>query len=249
VLQNNILKGGETQLTYLDNLKNFLKINQIKYNKLDDYYQAFTHSSYVNEHRHLKVKDNERLEFLGDAVLELTVSHYLFSIKPALSEGEMTKIRAQLVCEASLEAYARNLGIGKLMLLGRGEELSGGRERPTVLADAFEAFLGAMYLDVGMNPVHDFIHNIIHQAYQNGEIKQIFDYKSTLQELVQADSKKAIEYRIISETGPAHNRSFESAVLLDNIVLGRGMGKTKKEAEQKAAKSAIEILANNSEEN
>jgi len=232
-------------LTYLERLKDFLSENDITFRNLDGYYQAFTHSSYVNEHRHLKIKDNERLEFLGDAVLELTVSHYLFNISPSLSEGEMTKIRAQLVCEASLEAYARNLGIGELMLLGRGEELSGGRERPTVLADAFEAFLGAMYLDIGMDPVHDFVHKIIHRSYQNGEIKQIFDYKSTLQELVQADSKKAIEYRIVSETGPAHNRSFEAAVLLDEIVLGRGTGKTKKEAEQKAARSAIEILANN----
>lgn len=232
-------------MTYLERLKDFLSENDITFRNLDGYYQAFTHSSYVNEHRHLKIKDNERLEFLGDAVLELTVSHYLFNISPSLSEGEMTKIRAQLVCEASLEAYARNLGIGELMLLGRGEELSGGRERPTVLADAFEAFLGAMYLDIGMDPVHDFVHKIIHRSYQNGEIKQIFDYKSTLQELVQADSKKAIEYRIVSETGPAHNRSFEAAVLLDEIVLGRGTGKTKKEAEQKAARSAIEILANN----
>jgi len=236
-------------MSYQNDLKEFLKENHINFNKLDDYYQAFTHSSYVNEHRQLKVKDNERLEFLGDAVLELTVSHYLFNIKPELSEGEMTKIRAQLVCEASLEAYARNLGVGKLMLLGRGEELSGGRERPTVLADAFEAFLGAMYLDVGMEIVHDFVHKIIHRAYQNGEIKQVFDYKSTLQELVQADSKKAIEYRIVSEKGPAHNRSFESAVLLDEIILGKGTGKTKKEAEQRAAKSAIEILANNSTHN
>lgn len=231
-------------MAYHELLKAFLKNNNIDYSSLDGYCQAFTHSSYVNEHRQLKIKDNERLEFLGDAVLELTVSHYLFKIRPGLSEGEMTKIRAQLVCEASLESYARNLAIGDLMLLGRGEELSGGRERPTVLADAFEAFLGAMYLDVGIEQVHSFVHKIVHEAYTKGEIKQIFDYKSTLQELVQADSKKAIEYRIVSESGPAHNRSFESAVLLDEIILGRGNGKTKKEAEQRAAKSAIEILAN-----
>jgi len=230
-------------VAYHDLLKTFLKKNRVLYKTLEPYCQAFTHSSYVNEHRHLKIKDNERLEYLGDAVLELTVSHYLFQIRPALSEGEMTKTRAQLVCEASLESYARNLDIGKLMLLGRGEELSGGRERPTVLADAFEAFLGAMYLDVGMDAVHNFVHEIIHHAYTKGEIKQIFDYKSTLQELVQADSKKAIEYRIVAESGPAHNRLFESAVLLDEIILGRGNGKTKKEAEQRAAKSAIEILA------
>lgn len=231
-------------MNYLDMLKKFLKDNGIAYKKLDGYCQAFTHSSYVNEHRNLKIDDNERLEFLGDAVLELTVSHYLFKIQPHLSEGEMTKIRAQLVCEPSLESYARGLGIGSLMLLGRGEELSGGRERPTVLADAFEAFLGAMYLDAGVEPVHRFVHAIIHEAYQKGEVKQVFDYKSTLQELVQADSKKAIEYKITSETGPAHNRMFESVVLLDAITLGRGSGKTKKEAEQRAAKSAIEILAN-----
>lgn len=230
-------------MAYHDLLTKFLKNNQIPYKNLDPYCQAFTHSSYVNEHRHLKISDNERLEYLGDAVLELTVSHYLFQIRPPLSEGDMTKTRAQLVCEASLESYAKNLNIGELMLLGRGEELSGGRERPTVVADAFEAFLGAIYLDAGMDVVHRFVHEIIHSAYTKGEMRQIFDYKSTLQELVQADSKKAIEYRIVSESGPAHNRSFESAVLLDEIILGRGNGKTKKEAEQRAAKSAIQILA------
>ena len=131
-------------MAYLDQLTEFLKENKIPFKQLDRYCQAFTHSSYVNEHRHLKIEDNERLEYLGDAVLELTVSNYLFNLKPALSEGEMTKIRAQLVCEPSLESYARNLNLGKLMLLGRGEENSGGRERPTVLADAFEAFIGAI---------------------------------------------------------------------------------------------------------
>lgn len=234
-------------MAYLDQLTEFLTENKIPFKQLDRYCQAFTHSSYVNEHRHLKIEDNERLEYLGDAVLELTVSNYLFNLKPALSEGEMTKIRAQLVCEPSLESYARNLKLGQLMLLGRGEENSGGRERPTVLADAFEAFIGAMYLDLGMDTVYSFVHKIIHKAYQQGEVTQVFDYKSTLQELVQADSKKAIEYRIVSETGPAHNRSFESIVLLDGITLGRGIGKTKKEAEQQAAKGAIEILAKSCE--
>ncbi|MGL4335505.1 MAG: ribonuclease III [Turicibacter sp.] len=230
-------------LSYLKDLSTFLVEHNIPYKKIDGYAQAFTHSSYVNEHRHLKIEDNERLEYLGDAVLELTVSNYLYNLKPILSEGEMTKIRAQLVCEPSLETYARNLCLGKLMLLGRGEENSGGRERPTVLADSFEAFVGAMYLDLGLDIAYNFVHEIIHKAYQQGEVSQVFDYKSTLQELVQADSKKAIEYRIVSETGPAHNRSFESNVMLDGIVLGRGLGKTKKEAEQQAAKGAIEILA------
>ncbi|HAX71913.1 MAG TPA: ribonuclease III [Firmicutes bacterium] len=234
-------------MTYLKELSTFLSNKGINYRKIDVYAQAFTHSSYVNEHRHLKIEDNERLEYLGDAVLELTVSNYLYSLKPILSEGEMTKIRAQLVCEPSLETYARNLNLGKLLLLGRGEENSGGRERPTVLADAFEAFIGAMYLDLGLDTVYTFVHAIIHKAYQEGEVTQVFDYKSTLQELVQADSKKAIEYRIVSETGPAHNRSFEANVMLDGIVLGRGMGKTKKEAEQQAAKGAIEILAKHSD--
>ncbi len=233
-------------MSYLKELSTFLVQQEIPYRKLDGYAQAFTHSSYVNEHRHLKIEDNERLEYLGDAVLELTVSNYLFSLTPILSEGEMTKIRAQLVCEPSLETYARRLELGKLLLLGRGEENSGGRERPTVLADAFEAFVGAMYLDLGLDVSYKFVHNIIHQAYQQGMVQQVFDYKSTLQELVQADSKKAIEYRIVAETGPAHNRSFEAVVLLDDIILGRGIGKTKKEAEQQASKGAIEILANNS---
>lgn len=170
-------------MAYLDQLAEFLKENKIAFRQLDRYCQAFTHSSYVNEHRHLKIEDNERLEYLGDAVLELTVSNYLFNLKPSLSEGEMTKIRAQLVCEPSLESYARNLNLGKLMLLGRGEENSGGRERPTVLADAFEAFVGAMYLDLGMDTVYSFVHEIIHKAYQQGEVTQVFDYKSTLQEL------------------------------------------------------------------
>lgn len=204
--------------------------------------QAFTHSSYVNENRKRPFEDNERLEFLGDAVLELTISQYLFQKYPSMSEGDLTKLRASIVCEPSLVRFANELNFGELVLLGKGEELTGGRERPALLADVFEAFIGALYLDQGMQVVLEFFEQIVYPKINNGNFSHLMDYKSQLQELIQRDGSGNIEYKILQEKGPAHNREFVSRVSLNNEVLGNGIGRSKKEAEQKAAQEALKKL-------
>ncbi|MCF6094359.1 ribonuclease III [Microaerobacter geothermalis] len=204
--------------------------------------QAFTHSSYVNEHRHKSLQDNERLEFLGDAVLELTISQFLYSHYPRMSEGEMTKLRAAIVCEPSLVSFAEQLHFGDLVLLGKGEELTGGRERPALLADVFEAFIGALYLDQGLESVFQFLDKYVFPKIEHGDFTQPTDFKSMLQEYVQHDSLGELNYRIIQERGPAHHREFVAEVLLSDKALGRGVGRSKKEAEQKAAEMALHEL-------
>jgi len=204
--------------------------------------QAFTHSSYVNEHRGQPFKDNERLEFLGDAVLELTVSQYLFTHYPKMSEGEMTKLRAAIVCEPSLVKFADQLQFGQMILLGKGEEMTGGRERPALLADVFEAFIGALYLDQGLDAVYRFLSLHVFPKVTEGQFSQVIDYKSQLQEYIQHDNLGEISYQIIEEKGPAHNREFVSEVFLNNQSMGIGTGKSKKEAEQRAAEKALHQL-------
>lgn len=201
--------------------------------------QAFTHSSYVNEQRKRTFKDNERLEFLGDAVLELTISEFLYRHFPQKSEGEMTKMRANIVCEASLVAFAGELGFGKYILLGKGEEQSGGRNRPSLLADAFEAFVGALYLDQGLSAVQNFLQSYIYPQIDEGRFSRVTDYKSQLQEKVQHDSLGELKYAIVEERGPAHDREFIAEVHLKDQLLGRGIGRSKKEAEQRAASEAL----------
>ncbi|MBB6443804.1 ribonuclease III [Bacillus benzoevorans] len=204
--------------------------------------QAFTHSSYVNEHRRKPFEDNERLEFLGDAVLELTVSKFLFLKYPMMSEGELTKLRAAIVCEPSLVAFANELHFGRLILLGKGEELTGGRERPALLADVFEAFIGALFLDKGLDFVVAFLEKYVFPKVNAGVFSHVMDFKSQLQELIQRDSTGVIEYRILLERGPAHNREFVSIVLLNGAEIGKGTGRSKKAAEQHAAQMALEKL-------
>lgn len=208
--------------------------------------QAFTHSSYVNEQRGKRISDNERLEFLGDAVLELTVSQFLYKTFPKMSEGEMTKLRAAIVCEPSLVKFAELLNFGDLVLLGKGEELTGGRQRPALLADVFEAFVGALYLDQGVDAVFSFMEKYVYPRVDKGEFAQVTDFKSQLQEFVQQDNLGDIQYRIVEEKGPAHNREFVSEVLLNNRSLGIGSGRSKKEAEQQAAARALVILGDKS---
>lgn len=204
--------------------------------------QAFTHASYVNEHRKKPYDDNERLEFLGDAVLELTVSHFLYDKYPMMSEGELTKLRAAIVCEPSLVSFANELSFGDFVLLGKGEELTGGRMRPSLLADVFEAFIGALYLEKGLEAVKEFLAKTIFPKVNSGAFSHVMDFKSQLQELVQRDGSGTIEYKIIKEKGPAHNREFVSQVSLKGNVLGIGTGRSKKEAEQHAAQKALEKL-------
>ena len=205
-------------------------------------YQAFTHSSYVNEHRRKQFTDNERLEFLGDAVLELSVSKYLFEKFPQMSEGELTKLRASIVCEPSLVIFANELQFGKFVLLGKGEELTGGRERPALLADVFESFVGALYLDQGLETVVAFLEKIVFPKVEVGAFSRVSDFKSQLQEMIQQSNNGCLMYEIVDEKGPAHNRIFVSRVTLNSQELGIGRGKSKKEAEQQAAQNALVSL-------
>lgn len=205
-------------------------------------YQAFTHSSYVNEHRRKLYEDNERLEFLGDAVLELTVSQFLYKKFPMMSEGQLTKLRASIVCEPSLVSFANELSFGSYVLLGKGEELTGGRARPALLADVFESFIGALYLDLGLPAVFLFLEKYVYPKINEGAFSHVMDYKSQLQELIQRNALGVIEYEVLEEKGPAHNREFVSKVSLNKEELGIGVGRSKKEAEQHAAQFALEKL-------
>ncbi len=222
--------------------RQFLKVLCVEYKNEDLFIQAFTHSSYVNEHRIRPHDDNERLEFLGDAVLELAISQYLFKLFDHMSEGEMTKLRAAIVCEPSLAINADELKFGDYVLLGKGEEMTGGRKRPALLADVFEAFIGALYLDLGMDAVYQFLENHVYPKIHNGTFSHMMDFKSQLQELIQRENQGQVEYRIVQEKGPAHAREFVSQVALSSEELGVGTGKSKKEAEQMAAQKALEKL-------
>ncbi|WP_088105062.1 ribonuclease III [Halalkalibacter urbisdiaboli] len=205
--------------------------------------QAFTHSSYVNEHRIYSFQDNERLEFLGDAVLELAVSQFLFKKFGTMSEGDMTKLRASIVCEPSLARFAEELEFGKLVLLGKGEEMTGGRTRPALLADVFESFIGALYLDQGLEAVYQFLNQTMYPKINEGAFSHMMDFKSQLQEFIQRDNLGQIHYVIVQERGPAHNREFVSEVHLNDLALGVGTGRSKKEAEQHAAQQALSKLS------
>lgn len=208
--------------------------------------QAFTHSSYVNEHRKEKHSDNERLEFLGDAVLELGVSQYLYKKFTDMPEGEMTKLRAAIVCEPALFSFAKELHFDSYIRLGKGEEQTGGRMRPALLSDVFEAFLGALYLDQGYDTALQFLKTYVFPEIDRGTFSHGMDFKSQLQELVQQHKDQNVSYIIADEQGPSHNKQFVSHVLLNgDEVFGIGKGRTKKEAEQNAAKSAIDKLMNN----
>lgn len=195
--------------------------------------EALTHSSYANEHN---LRSNERMEFLGDAVLELAMSKHLYSIID-LDEGVLTKTRAKAVCEEALDLYADKINLPNYIFLGKGEENSGGRRRPAIIADAFEAVLGAVFLDGGFEESFKIVEKFILPYYN--EINKIKDYKSILQEKLQSE-KRNIRYEIIRDEGPANNKTFEAAVYMDDILMGKGIGKTKKEAQQKAAKNALD---------
>jgi ribonuclease-3 len=205
--------------------------------------QAFTHSSYVNEHRHKNLQDNERLEFLGDAVLEIGVSQYLFHTYPEMPEGELTKLRASIVCEPALVRFAKRLDFGSYIRLGRGEAQTGGSERPAILADVFEAFLGALYIDQGYEKVLEFLENHVYPIIDTGAFSHGMDYKSQLQEFVQQDKGQMISYKVIEEKGPSHDRVFLVHVYINERVIGEGKGRSKKEAEQHAAKLALDKLS------
>lgn len=203
------------------------------------YKNAFSHSSYVNEHK--AKNDYERLEFLGDAVLDLVVADYLYTHYKE-TEGEMTKVRASYVCENANYCYATGLGLSKYILVGHGEQKEGGNFKKAIVADIFEALMGAIYIDLGFSTVRNVILKVVVPYIEDPNVTFFSDYKSSLQEYVQTE-QKSLEYKLVNEEGPAHDKRFTVDVVIDNIVYGTGVGTSKKEAEQEAAKVALNKLA------
>lgn len=205
---------------------------------------ALTHSSYANENRKKNLKNNERLEFLGDSVLGMIVANHLYRTRQNMPEGKMTRLRAELVCEQNLAKVAEKLQLGKYLLLGKGEELGGGRTRHSIIADAVEAVIAAVYLDGGYECASKVIHKFILDPMEEGEELTAYDYKTELQELVQRKSGQTLSYTMIDQTGPDHDKVFTFAVALNGETIGTGTGKNKKEAEQSAAGDALRKLKN-----
>ena len=205
--------------------------------------EALSHSSYANEHRSAGRRSNERLEFLGDSVLGFVTAEFLFLHHPDLPEGDLTRIRAALVCEQSLYEVARKLDLGAYLKLGRGEEAGGGRTRTSILADATEAVFAAVYLDGGIGAASALIHRVLLDAEKEEAVEERRrDYKTALQELIQRQADQVLSYRMIGEEGPDHNKTFQAQVLLNDQPIGTGSGHSKKEAEQSAARDALSRL-------
>ena len=200
--------------------------------------QALTHSSYANETR---TQSNERLEFLGDSVLSLIVSDHIYN-RFNTPEGELTKLRAALVCETSLYEFSKELNIGEFMLLGKGEQQYKGNERPSILADAFEAVLAAIYLDGGMNPAKELVLRFVKEDLIHTEKITFKDYKTKLQEVIQKNPEERLEYVLVDEQGPDHNKEFTVDIMLNSNVIATGKGRSKKAAEQSAASKARELM-------
>ena len=205
--------------------------------------EALSHSSYANEHRAEKLNSNERLEFLGDSVLGFVTAEFLFAKHPDMPEGDLTRIRAALVCEQSLYEVAQKLQLGQYLRLGRGEEAGGGRNRTSILADAMEAVFAAVYLDGGIVEASALIHRVLLDVEKETAVEERRkDFKTALQELVQRQADQVLTYRMIGEEGPDHAKIFSAEVLLNGKALGVGSGHSKKEAEQAAARSALQVL-------
>ena len=202
---------------------------------------ALTHSSYANEVRH-GVCSNERLEFLGDSVLSVVVADHIYRNCPDLPEGELSKLRAALVCEKSLCRFSKSLGVGDYLRLSRGEKNLKGNERPSILADAFEAIIASIYLDGGMEQARKFILRFVEPEIKNPRPRAFKDYKTTLQEIIQKNPEEHLTYVLTGEEGPDHDKHFFVEVHLNNNVIGRGGGRSKKEAEQQAAREALELM-------
>lgn len=203
---------------------------------------ALSHSSYANENKALSLESNERLEFLGDFVLGQIVATYLYLRYPKMPEGQMTRLRADLVCETSLHEVAQKLELGRYIKLGRGEEHTGGRERESILADAVEAVIAAMYLDGGIDVSKHFIDTYILAGFEAEETHSVTDYKTALQERVQRRAGQVLNYELVAQSGPDHRKTFTMRVTLNGKSIGEGNGRTKKEAEQNAAKSGLEAV-------
>lgn len=221
----------------------FLQKENIPFKRISLYKEAFTHSSYANE-SNVHIPDYERLEFMGDAVLQLFVSEFIFALHPEYKEGQLTQLRSKLVREESLARFSEELHLGELLYLGVGEEKSGGRHRESVLANIYESFIGALYLDCGKEQVMRILEKTIFKHVNEvNEFDDITDYKTKLQELVQSDDRKTVSYHVKNSTGPANAPEFVIEVILDDMILGTGKGTSKKRAEQHAAKDALMKMA------
>lgn len=227
----------------IKDLKNLINKYGLELNNVDLIVKALTHPTYVFENKKEKLESNQRLEFLGDAILGLIVAHYLFENYPELPEGELTKMRAAVVCEPTLAEVAREIGLGDYLFLGRGEELTGGKTRNSNLADAFEALIGALYLEVGYERTENFVIKLLENEIEKTSKGAYRDFKTVLQEKVQELYAENVEYRIITEEGPDHDKVFSAGVYFQEKLLAKGSGKSKKEAEQNAAENALRIIA------
>ncbi|HET6785523.1 MAG TPA: ribonuclease III [Erysipelotrichaceae bacterium] len=224
------------------NLKEWLKQHQIVVKDIRQIECAFVHRSYLHEHQNTYPEDNQRLEFMGDAVLQLWTASYLYNLNPKLTEGNMTKLRSQMVCESSLAKIAFKLGLNEFLKLGHGEVLEQGQMRDSTVADMFEAFLGALYLESGYQYVSPLLTDIFKDLEEFKQFNSVIDFKTELQEYVQADNRRTISYVLLSVDGPSNQRIFETSVQIDGITYGKGKGSSKKRAEQAAAKEALTKL-------
>ena len=225
----------------MEDIEKFEEILNYKFKDRNLLVQALSHSSYANEKKKSRIS-NERLEFLGDSVLSIVVSQYLFEHLTHIAEGELTKLRASLVCEKSLHIFAKQINLGDYILLGKGEENTGGRERPSILADAFEAVIAAIFLDGGLEAASKHILRFIPEDIHRLKKPAFNDFKTILQEIVQKNPEEKVEYVLVGEEGPDHDKRFVVEVHLNSNVIGEGIGKSKKEAEQMAAKQALELM-------
>ncbi len=228
------------RMEQLERLEQILSYTFARQDLLDN---ALTHRSFINENQDLDLKDNERLEFLGDAVLDLCISDMLMRVFPDHTEGQLSKIRASIVNEATLAEMARSFQLGEFLLLGKGEEGSGGRSKPSILSDAFEAVIAAFYIDGGFNGTLEYISNLFEPYLLKWSNAPIYkDYKTTLQEFCQNRFKVVPKYQLIYETGPDHDKVFHIQLTVSDVLTATGIGKSKKDAEQQAARQAIEAL-------
>ena len=231
----------ENNENYEKNLEEFEKKINYTFKDKNLLFVALSHSSFANEKRKLR-HSNERLGFLGDSVLSIVVSQYLFEHFTHLPEGELTKIRASLVCEKSLYEFAKEIDLGEYLFLGKGEENTGGRERTSILADAFEAVIAAVFLDGGLEAAKKHILRFIPKDIDSRKSVSFSDHKTILQEIIQKNPEEKVEYKLVGQSGPDHNKAFKVQVCLNSNVIGTGIGKSKKEAEQMAAKEALELM-------
>lgn len=225
----------------MDRLEEFEKVIDYKFNNRDLLFEALSHSSFANESKH-RYRSNERLEFLGDSVLSIVVSDYLFENFTDIPEGELTKTRATLVCEKALYNFGSRINLGSYIMLGKGEEIAGGRERPSIIADAFEAVIAAIYLDGGMEAAKRHIMRFLPSDVLGAAAEAYDDYKTILQEIIQRNPEERVEYRLVSESGPDHNKSFTVRVMLNSNIIGEGTAHSKKSAEQLAAREALRLM-------